>query len=108
MSRSYKKNAYWGQRQNPEDKKIANHKVRQKLKNHLDWNIQHNDYKRLFNSWDIRDYGHVVIWEDYYKDSLKWFRWTVNLYGEEHARELGYTDDKNEIYNEWYKHYKRK
>jgi hypothetical protein len=95
VSRSYKKNPYCGQTQRPADKRIANHKVRQKLKNHLDWNIQNSDYKKLSESWLIRDYGTLATYE----------KWLMRL----HKRRLIYPEDtEEELYAYWHKHYKRK
>lgn len=93
MSRSYKKTPYCGQTQRPADKRIANHQVRQKLKNHLDWNIQYNNYKKLSDSWRIRDWGWSYTWEE-------WYFKQVHLHGCE--------DDIDDLYEYWQKHYKRK
>ena len=108
MSRSYKKIPFCGQTQHHIDKRIANHKIRQKLKNHLDWNIQYNDYKKLSESWNIRDWGWVNLWEDWYNYQLTLYYKAVVKWGEKKARRYGYTDDFDELYTYWHKHYKRK
>ena len=108
MSRSYKKIPFCGQTQHHIDKRIANHKIRQKLKNHLDWNIQYNDYKKLSESWLIRDWGWVYTWEDWRDREIEEYIRTVHKVGEEKAREWDYTDDLEILYRDWYKKYKMK
>lgn len=83
MSRSYKHTPYSGERQNKEDKQIANRKIRRQKIDYDDENYeisQHKHYKKKNNSYDIRDWGFPCVtfeefkqlrlsgWERYSKD----------------------------------------
>ena len=65
MSRSYKKSNYCGDKKDKELKRLANHRVRQRLKNNLDYTPKPGDYKRMFESWEICDYRWLCSWEEY-------------------------------------------
>lgn len=70
MSRSYKKTPYSGDRQNKEDKQIANRKIRREKINYNDDDyevLKHKAYRKKNESYDIRDYGIAYISFDEYK-----------------------------------------
>ena len=62
MSRSYKKTPWAGDKKGKIKKRIANHYVRQHLKNHTDLTLGPSDYKKLYESWDICDFYGIVSW----------------------------------------------
>lgn len=63
MSRSYKRTPYQGQKQDRKDKRNANKAVRHR------WDIgDGGDYKRVFSSYDIRDYGWPLFPGDHFDD----------------------------------------
>jgi hypothetical protein len=100
MSRSYKKTPWCGDSKNKERKRIANNKVRSYLKNNKNTLIN-SDYKKVYESWDICDFGWITTWDEYWNDRLKlsqehpeWFK----------KKPL----NKKEEYRRWYKYYKMK
>lgn len=61
MSRSYKKTPYTGEvRNKKKGKRFASHKVREWLKQHPYETIQNSEFKKIYPSWDICDYGWVM------------------------------------------------
>lgn len=99
MSRSYKKVPWCGDTKGKESKKFANKKVRSYLKN--DKNIlTNNDYKRIYESWDICDFGWITSWNEYWNDKIKSYQ--------EHPEWYKKPLNKKEEYRKWYKHYKMK
>ena len=56
MSRSYKKTPGGGDSKGKDNKKLANHKVRQALKKNLELPQKGTKHKRVYNSWEICDY----------------------------------------------------
>lgn len=84
MSRSYKKHLYCGERQNKEDKKIANRKFRRN-KNYDEeesFNYVGKNYRKTSESYEIRDYGWLADdFETYCRK--RWERWEnwVNQFG---------------------------
>ena len=106
MSRSFKKTPYacdttckkYG-------KKLANRRVRRHLNNHLDL-ARGKSYRKLYDSWEISDYGWVCSWEQYKSG------YTLNkedgLYY--HNRFYNYDEPltEKELFLEWYRCYKRK
>lgn len=103
MSRSYKKHAYCGDKKDKELKRIANHHVRQYLKNHLDYNPKPADFKRMFESWEICDYGWLYEWEEYWDHCIKDYIWDCLHY----PGKATYPDYEKE-YRWWYSRYKMK
>lgn len=101
MSRSYKKTPGAGDSKGKNNKRIANHKVRQSLKNKLDFFPKGNKYKRVYDSWEICDYFDVCTFEEYWRLQLKYYyQW---------RKDCGYSlPSKEEAYQEWCKYYKRK
>lgn len=99
MSRSYKHTPWSGDTKGPNKKKYASHRVRSKLKEQ-DYLPQGNKYKRLYESWDICDYGCRETWGEYWHHVVRlWHKWGY--------RYMPFPDKKHE-YQKWYKYYKRK
>lgn len=99
MARSFKRYPYYGEPKNRQNKRNANKRVRQRLKNFIDL-PQRNQYKQLFESYDICDYGIYTTWHEYWHHIVScWYR-----YGYKHYP----FPDRDEEYWEWYKRYKRK
>ena len=99
MSRSYKKTPYAGDTKGKDKKRVANSKVRMTLKN-LNQELKHNDYKKIYDSWDICDYGEIYSWKEYWSHVLKRYIENPNLYKK--------PPNKKEEYRQWYKWYKMK
>ena len=104
MSRSYKKVGYSGDKKDKELKRLANHRVRQRLKRDLEYTPKPADFKRMFESWEICDYGWLCEWDEYWNRQLEWYycdhmrRWT---------RDDAPPDYKEE-YRIWHRYYKMK
>ena len=102
MSRSYKKNPWCGDNKGKDKKRIVNHKVRQKLKNNLELIVQHNDYKKLYESWEICDYGWTMTFKDFMKNKWEFY----------HYRKFIFPDspkpDEKSCYKYWLTHYHNK
>lgn len=97
MSRSYKKTPYCGDAKGKKKKRLANHKVRQYLKNNDDVVLRGGAYKRLYETWDICDYYWIVTWE-------KWA-------GIKPHNNWGYEEeepDYEEEFRRWWRYYKMK
>ena len=99
MSRSYKKTPWSGDKKGKSKKRIANSKVRIFLKN-FNHKLQKADYKKVYETWDICDYGWIYSWKEYWNYILKNYMEYPNLY-KKHP-------DKKEEYRYWYKTYKMK
>ena len=96
MSRSYKKHPYAGERQNRQDKVNANRKVRSHLKD-PNFILKNSDYKKVFESYDIRDFGWLCSWEEYWTREVRYYeKWG------------GEVPDKKKCYRQWLKWYKSK
>ena len=99
MSRSYKKTPWAGDTKGKDKKRDANSKVRMFLKN-LENEIQNSDYKKVYETWDICDYGWIEDWEEYWNFELRRYA--------EHPEWYKKPPNKKETYREWYKTYKMK
>ena len=53
-------------------KRIANHHVRNWLKENPDVILPPGGYKKIHCSWDICDYGWICTWEDYWNNCQKY------------------------------------
>ena len=104
MSRSYKKTNYCGDKKDKELKRLANHRVRQYLKNHLDYNPKPADHKRMFETYEICDYGWICSWEEYWQRELDWYY--CDHYGRYHRAET--PPNYKEEYCNWHRYYKMK
>ena len=102
MSRSYKKTPWCGDHKGKQKKRIANKVVRMWLKEHPDVNLKPGQFKQIYCSWDICDYGWINTWEDYWASSLRL-----------HAKwlQLGWPSeepDERAEYQKWLRHYRNK
>ena len=98
MSRSYKKTPYCGDHKGKSKKRIANHKVRNWLKQNPEVALKGNTYKKIYERWDICDYYTVSTWEAYWIGEIKfWLKYKGYPY-----------PNKKEEYRKWYKWYKMK
>ena len=104
MSRSYKKTPWCGDRKGKDKKRIANHIVRQYLKNHMDLNLKPGDYKKLYETWDICDYGWTSTWEQYWASEWRSYHWMCSMFPHRDNKE----PNKEECYRRWLKFYHRK
>ena len=95
MSRSYKHTPRCGDRKGPDNKRLANRKVRRK-KLSEDF-PQYSGFKKLYERWDICDYEEVGVNFEAYC-SQRWQRW----YRSEPLPGLG------ELRKEYEKYYVRK
>ena len=101
MSRSYKKTPYCGDIKGKSKKRIANHKVRNWLKQNPEEELKRNAYKKVYERWDICDYCTVSTWKEYWAMVIKcWLRWGQYL-GRPYP-------NKKEEYRKWYKRYRMK
>lgn len=103
MSRSYKKHAYCGDKKDKELKKLANHRVRQYLKRNSEVTLKPSQFKHLFKSWEICEYGWLYEWEEYWEHCIKDYIWDCLHYPDKAI----YPDEKEE-YRWWYSRYKMK
>ena len=102
MSRSYKKTPWCGDSKGKSKKRIANHIVRQWLKRNLDQNMAPSDYKKLYETWDICDYGWITTWEEYWEHSVRLHEeWLRRGWKSEEP-------DKKEEYRKWLRYYRNK
>ena len=103
MSRSYKKHAYCGDKKDKELKRLANYRVRQYLKRNPEVTLKPSQFKRLFESLEICDYGWLCDWEEYWQHQYDQFycdhyrRWYHNV-----------PPDPKQEYRNWYHYYKMK
>ena len=104
MSRSYKKTPWCGDSKGKSKTRIANHIERQYLKNHMDLNLAPGDYKKLYETWDICDYGWTLTWEQYWKSEWRSYRWICSMFPNREHKE----PDKQECYRKWLKYYHSK
>jgi hypothetical protein len=98
MSRSYKKTPRSGDKKDKFLKRYANHKLRRQK---LTSDLQHNSYKKNYCSWEICDYETVgTSFEQYWSRSVsRWHEWWY--------RYEPYPD-RDEVYQEWMRWFKRK
>ena len=97
MSRSYKRTPYCGDNKGKAKKHNANAKVRTKMKD-LDFILANgNAYKKVYESYNICDFGWVTSWQEYWEICIRmWHR-----YGGEYP-------DKKQEYRYWLHHYRNK
>lgn len=103
MSRSYKKTPYCGDRKGKSSKRAANSKVRAVLKQNPDAITSGSAYRKLYDSWEICDYGWLCSWEEYWENELEVYR-RMLLHYPEHV----VYPNKKESYKKWRKYYKMK
>ena len=97
MSRSYKKNPYLTDNSTSKfGKKLANKRVRMKLKNKL---LQNSDYKKLTESYEICDFKFFSTRQD----ALNWY---YAHQDDEYIKRMYPTE--KEVLAQWYRCYKGK
>ena len=99
MSRSYKKTPWSGDAKGKDKKRNANSKVRMFFKN-LDNELQNSAYKKIYETWDICDFGGITTWNEYWELCQRRY--------EEHPEWYRKPPNKKEEYRKWYKWYKMK
>lgn len=99
MSRSYKKSSYCGDKKGKYKKRVANHTVRNYLKD-INKILSKGGFKKVFCSYDICDYWWLQSWEEYWEDCLRGYK--------EHPEWYKQPPNKKEEYRSWYKSYKMK
>lgn len=99
MSRSYKKASYCGDKKGKDKKRVANHAVRNYLKD-INKTLSKGGFKKVFCSYDICDYWWLQSWEEYWEDCLRGYK--------EHPEWYKQPPNKKEEYRSWYKSYKMK
>ena len=99
MSRSYKKTPWSGDQKSKFAKRKANARVRKFLKN-INNELQYNSYKKIYESWDICDYGCIISWEQYWKRCLELYEIYPDIYK--------HPPIYKEEYRKWYKWHKMK
>lgn len=104
MSRSYKKTPWSGDKKGKEKKRIANHKVRQKLKNNLELIVQQGEYKKLYETWDICDYGWIITFDEFMEIEWKNYCWLKINFPDRAIEE----PDEKQCYRIWLKFYHNK
>lgn len=104
MSRSYKKTPWCGDTKGKLKKRIAWKTVRQWLKENPDVALRGSQYKKLYETWDICDYGWVTTWEEYWAMCLRWHREALACGWGRYTEE----PDKETEYRYWYRHYRGK
>lgn len=106
MSRSYKKHPYSGEKQNKENKQIANRKLRRNknYENDEDYSVLNGkSYRKNSETWDIRDYGHLAPTYKEYKIWFTNFYWPYSRAGKNNEQ---LTEEK--IRNHYNKFFRRK
>ena len=104
MSKSYKKTPYCGESKGKKKKKIANRRVRRQLNRNLDLDARNGNYKKLYNSWNICDYGWRTTWEEYWEKELNWYNKKCYLFPNKKFER----PNKKESYQRWLRYYYRK
>ena len=99
MSRSYKKSPYCGDKKGKDKKRVANHAVRNYLKD-INKVLSKGGFKKVFCSYDICDYWWLQSWEEYWEKCLRNYR--------KHPKWYKQPPNKKEEYRSWYKSYKMK
>lgn len=97
MSRSYKKTPYCGDNKGRGKKRTAMSKVRSKLKDPNYELPKGSAYKKIYETWNICDYGWVTSWKEYWNICIRFW----HQYGGEYP-------DKKKEYRYWLKWYRNK
>ena len=99
MSRSYKKTAWCGDSGKKDMRRIANSVVRSKLKQDPDCIPRRGKaYRKLFDSYEICDYGWLCTWEQYWARELEYQKEGCSFAHE----------SKEEAFRYWIKWYRNK
>jgi len=114
MSRSYKKTPYAGQKKSKFDKNYSNKCIRQTETNRVKL-PDGNAYKKVYETWNICDFGWVTTWHDFqrrirksiaeYKNGTDSYSW--KYYCSRFKMDPN-TPDWKKLRWVWWKHYKIK
>ena len=104
ISRSYKRTPWCGDHKGKQKKRIANQTVRAWLKQHPEAILKGGDYKKLYETWDICDYGSVWTWEQ----ELAWEWERYYEWKAQYSRRSIEEPNEKELYRKWYKYHKAK
>ena len=99
MSRSYKKTPWCGDKKGKWKKRRASKVVRGYLKRHAEDPCRGAQYKKIYCSWEICDYGFLRPWEEY---------WTFVQAVNSHLPTDKVKHLKEDEYHWWYRYYKAK
>lgn len=108
MSRSYKHTPGCGDRNSKGMKKIANHRLRQKLKD-PEVSFPWTTYRKNFCSWDIKDYyfTYHFSFSSYYQEQVERWKNKKDI-GWLSLRDEDTPPTREEVWKEWLKLYIRK
>lgn len=101
MSRSYKHKPVCGGR-NKFCKNQANRRVR---RNKMDLELSKGGYKKVYCSWEIRDFYSYSSWLDYWRHC--WERYEYFLYNCPNSK-WAKVPDYDECYRDWWRAYRMK
>ena len=102
MSRSYKKTPYAGDHKGKAKKRIVNHKVRRNLNQDNTLIVPFGKYKKLYQSYNICDFGWVYTWEEYWANECnRYNNW-------KHRFKNVSKPDKKDADRKWCKWYRNK
>ena len=109
MSRSYKKTPYCSCKKN----KFAKNQANRKIRRNKDELYQNREFRKVYDSWDICDYGKVGIsFEEYWRHIEAIEKHFAELgsipYYFPRRKRKGKAPTREEAYKEWYLMYKRK
>lgn len=104
MSRSYKKNPWAGDNKGKRKKRTANQSVRAWLKQNPEVGLSKSDYKKIYNTWDICDYGSIESWKEYWASEIRLYYW----YKANFPKQKIDFPNKKDAYRKWYKMFKMK
>lgn len=113
MSRSYKKTPYCGDKKGKIKKRLANHIIRQKLKN-PEFECQNMSYKNVgFDRWNLCDSYSIYPWERQWDYLQKTYQAAVNgntnyYYRYNLKNQKIEKPNYKEEYRDWYRHYRMK
>lgn len=99
MSKSYKKTPWSGDKKGKWKKRRASKVVRRYLKRHPEYLCQRMQYKKIYCSRYICDYGFLYPWEEH---------WTYVQEENSHVHANEPKRSKEDEYRQWYQEYKAK
>ena len=100
MSRSYKKTPWCGDHKGTFKKRFANKYVRTWLKRNPEIALKGGQYRKVYESWDICDYGYTCTWKEYWESEWRHYCYWSNYYDKNYPK-----PDKKLAYRRWKKFY---
>lgn len=101
MSRSYKRNPFGGDRPAKGMKRIASHRTRRYLKNNNDITLNYGQYKKIFESWNLRDYHFYFSFKEYWENEKFWYYYNLFKFPNKQIE----FPNKKKCLKEWKKYY---